>query len=217
MNFYIIDDNREIYDLRPEQDTNAQYRGEWCEAWAIDRVNGNAKRCPLCGRPVFMRRWEAPRKMRLTNTHYPDRLTDWLIEPLVVSDRFMNAFQEEKLTGILSFSEIEVVNFTSQKRKKKPAPRYFWTELCYSESVRVDVQKTVLYGQKYDWSCALCNPFGSTCDKIERMVLDTERWDGTDVFQVYSVGTVCSQRFFDFVADGGFTNFNLVPISAYRR
>lgn len=217
MNFYIIDDNQEICGPLARQNPNAQYHGKWCEAWAVDRINGDAIKCPLCGRPVSMRRWEAPRKMRLTNTHYPDRLTDWLMEPLVVSERFMKAFQEARLTGILSFSEIEVVNSTSQNRKQKPAPRYFWTEICYSESVRVDAQKTVLYGQKYDWSCTLCNPFGSTCDRIERLVLDTGRWDGTDVFRVYSVGTVCSQRFFNLVADGCFTNFNLVPISEYRR
>lgn len=219
MNFYIIDDMKEMKEFRarPNWDPNAQYKGTWCDAWSVDRKNGTYEKCPLCGRPVSMLKWEEPRKMRLSNTRYPDRLSSWLTEPLVVSERFMNAYWQEKLSGVLSFSEIEVVKVSHRKASSSKPPRYFLADLCFSKSIRINLDQTMIHGQKHDWSCALCNPFGSTCDSLERLVLDTDQWDGVDIFQVYAVGVVCSQRFYDFIDKHGFTNFNLVQIEKYRR
>lgn len=214
MNFYIIDDVQETKRLQAQSnlDTNTAYRREWCEAWAVNRKNGAYERCPLCGRPVSMLKWEPPRKMRLVGTKYPDRLSEWLMEPLVLSERFIEAYQRAKLSGISTFSEIEVVR---KKATAPPAPRYYLAEVDYSQSVCIDLHRTILYGEKNDWSCAVCNPFGSTCSHITHLALNTAKWDGTDLFRVYAVGTVCSQRFYDFVNDFQFTNFNLVPISEY--
>lgn len=219
MDFYIIDDMKETRELqtRPDWNPNAQYKGTWCDAWSVDRKNSTYEKCPLCGRPVSMLKWEEPRKMRLSNTRYPDRLSSWLTEPLVVSERFMNAYRQEKLSGILSFSEIEVVKVSHRKATSSKPPRYFLADLCFSKSVRINLGQTVIHGQKHNWSCALCNPFGSTCDSVERIVLNTDQWEGTDIFQVYAIGTICSQRFYDFIDNHGFTNFNLVPIEEYSR
>lgn len=219
MNFYIIDDSKEVkkQQARPDRNSSAQYQGKWCDAWAVDRKNGDYMRCPLCGRPVSMRKWEKPRKMRLSNTRYPDRLSSWLMEPLVVSEQFMNAYQQESLSGILSFSKIDVVKAAHRKAASVAPPDYYLADLCYSRTVRIDLERTIVHGQKYDWSCELCNPFGSTCDRLDRLDLNTEQWDGTDIFLVYAVGTVCSQKFYDFINTNQFTNFNFVPVSEYKR
>lgn len=219
MNFYIMDDLKEIRDLQaqPGWNSNARYTGNWCDAWEVDRKNGDYTRCPLCGRPVSMCKWEEPRKMRLSNTRYPDRLSSWLTEPLVISERFMNGYIQAGLSGILSFSKIDVVKVARRKAASTAPPDYYLAELCYSKTVRVDPQKTIIHGQKYGWSCAVCNPFGTTCDSLEHLVLHTADWDGTDIFRVYAVGTVCSQKFHDFINANQFTNFNLVPVSEYKR
>jgi len=87
MEFYRFDDLSHIKDLC-KNDSGKQYVSEWCDAWPVDRVDGDAEKCPLCGRYTSMREWLEPRKMRLTNTRYPDRLWAYLLEPLVVSKRF---------------------------------------------------------------------------------------------------------------------------------
>lgn len=217
MTFYIIDDMQEIKRLqaRSDWDPNAQFRGEWCDAEEVAPKFEGYDKCPLCGHPISMLKWQEPRKMRLSNTRYPDRLAQ--MPSLVTSGRFVSAYRQEGLSGILSFSEIEVVKVAHKKPSSPEPPRYYLSDICYSESVRMDPEKTIQHGRKCGWSCKLCNPCGIVRYSLERLVLDTTHWDGTDIFQVYAVGTVCSQRFYDLIVSHVFTNFNLISIEEYRR
>lgn len=181
----------------------------------MDRINGEAERCPLCGHYVSSLEWLPPRKIRLTSTRYPDTLREWLGEPLVVSARFVDAFRAAGLAGIREFVKIDEVRGS---RKTSPTPPdYYCAKVDFSSNVKVDFRKSLIFGRKYDWSCELCNPLGATVDRIDRLVLDTTHWCGEDVLNIYGRGLVFSQRFYEFVQENNFTNFNLVPVDQYRR
>lgn len=199
----------------PPCDSATQYISKWCDAWEVDRINGEAERCPICKHYISSLEWLQPRKIRLTSTHYPDVLREWLSEPLVVSERFVEIFRVAGLTGVREFVKIDEVR---APRKNSPQPpNYYCAKIDYSTSIKVDFDKSQIYGRKYDWSCELCNPLGATTDRIDRLVLDTTQWCGEDILRVYGHGLVFSQRFYDFVRQNNFTNFNLVPVDQYQR
>lgn len=209
MNFYIL--GREQI-----QPSNKQYKGKWCDAWAVDDEYGAFEKCPSCGRAVSMKKWEEPRKVRLTSTKYPDRLQDWLSDSFVVSERFMRAYSDSDLIGIRSFSKIEVVKVAHKSVGNIQLPIYFYASIGFSKTVRIDTNKTIYRGQKTDWICPMCNPFGSTKDSIERLALDASKWDGTDIFRIYGSGSYfCSEKFYEFIKFNGFTNFFPVPVDEY--
>lgn len=198
------------------QSPNEQYKGKWCDAWAVDDKYGTYEKCPLCGRPVSMLKWEEPRRIRLTNTKYSDRLSDWLNEPLVVSERFKKAYIDADLTGIRSFSRIDVVKVAHKKLWDPDPPNYYLADLGFSHTVNIDTDSTIIHGQQTDWICPVCNPFGTTYDSIERLALNTSCWDGIDIFRVYTCGfVICSEKFYEFVKLNRFTNFHLVPVDEY--
>ena len=215
-NFYIFDDLKNNVE-RTRENPDAQYVGRWCDAWEVDRVNGESEKCPLCGRHVSTLKWLEPRKMRLTSTKYPDRLTTWLAEPMVVSKQVMEVYKQDQLTGIQEFIPIKVVRVARVREETPLLPEYFCGEIAFTTSVQIDLNNTKIDGQKCDWRCELCNPRGTTMDKISKLSLDTAKWDGDDVFKVYGLGAVVSQRFYDFVQKYNFTNFNLVSIEEYNR
>ena len=179
---------------------------KWAIAWSVDDVRGYSKKCPLCGGPVSSRTWLDPKKIRLTSTRFPDRLSAWLGEPMVVSERFKDAYIKEGLTGIKSFTPIEIVKVARMK-EGMVVPKYFCGELEYTDSVRIDQEKTIIIGQKHNRRCELCNPFDTTLDEKIKIVIDTDNWNGLDVFRIYAPFTFFSQRFVDFVERQGFTNF----------
>lgn len=212
MKFYVLANKAEP--LRPLS-PNDQYIGKWCDAIEVDRKYGPAEVCPLCGSYISMLSWEEPRKMRLTNTRYPDRIIYELLRP-VFSERFMNAYLEAGLRGIKSFSKIEVVKVSHMSKKSLPPPNYYLADVGFSQTVTIDMKNTIIKGSKHGQPCPLCNPFGLSFDSIERLAYNTEQWDGTDIFRAYPSKMICSQRFYDLVIDNGFTNFQLVPVDEYN-
>ena len=220
MKFYISDDLGHYKSLVKSLglSPNDDVRGiGWCDAEKVDPILGDGEKCPLCGRAVSLKRWMDPRKIKLSNTRFPDRISWWILEPLIFSERVKNAYECEGLTGIKQFIPVEVVKVSRKSKKALPPPLYFSAEIPFNESIRVDEKKTIIIGQPYDWKCELCNPFGTTCDRLEQLRLDTSKWDGTDVLQVYAVGIIYSERFYDLVKRYNFTNFNLVDIEEYKK
>lgn len=213
MNFYISDDLKYHKNLPADADTADI---GWCDAEKVDSEFGEYEKCPLCGRPVSMRRWMEPRKIKLSNSRFPDRIGWWILDPLIVSEKVKEGFEHEHMIGIDEFIPVEVVKISQKGKKALPPPLYFAAEVSYNESVRVDYKNTIIIGQPYDWKCELCNPFGTTCEKVEQLRLDTHKWNGTDVLRVYSVGLVYSERFYNFIKEHNFTNFNLVRVEEYQ-
>lgn len=198
------------------QSPDEQYKGKWCDAMEVDDERGPFEKCPLCGRPVSMLKWEEPRKIRLTSTKYPDYLQYWLLDSFVISERFMHAYNEADLKGISSFSKVEVVKVAHKKLWDPDPPKYYYANINFSKTIRIDTNKTVYHGQRTDWKCPVCNPLGQIINAIEHIELDASQWDGIDIFRVYGTGDFfCSEKFYEFVKLNKFTNFNLVPVDEY--
>ena len=210
MNFYLFSDLKSGKNLNP----GTLYKSKWCEATVLDRVNGEPEKCPNCGRFVSLKKWEAPRKIELSNSNYPDRLSDWIPEPLVVSQRFVDLYRKSDLIGISQFIKIDSILVKNSKSNLCP-PDYYVAMIDFTTNVSIDVQKSNIVGQKYGWSCPICNPLGTTVDSVNRLVLNTDEWNGTDVFRVYGIGVVTSQKFADFIISNRLSNFNLVPVCEY--
>ncbi len=191
---------------------NSQVRNRWSVAWEVDRVYGDSEKCPVCGRHASMLAWAEPRKMRLTGKRYPDRLADYLAKPLVVSERFVEVYRREGLTGVSEFAPIEVVNPTAN------TPNYFLGHVSFNRSVQFDLSRTVIEGQPQGWSCPLCSPWETTKDKIHKLALSAENWDGQDIMRLYAFHGVAfvSQRFYDCVRRYELTNFVMIPVEEYR-
>jgi len=216
MKFYIFDDLKDDLN-KSKKDPNAQYVGKWCDAYTVDEKLGDYERCPLCTRAVSTLKWLEPRRIRLTNSKFPDRLTTWLPQSLVLSERFVQAYTKAGLQGIKTFVPLDVVKVSRRSNSGSPTPQYFSAEVDYTLNVRVDELNTIIFGSKYDWSCELCNPWGTSCSQLLKLSLNTENWQGDDIFRVYAVGVIMSQRFCDIVEEHGFTNFNLVPVDQFCR
>lgn len=216
--FYIADDLKD--DLEQyRKNPNAQYVWRWCDAIPVDdEVRGDSEKCPLCNQPVSLLKWLEPRKMRLTNSKYPDRLTSWLSEPMVISEKVKEAYEQEGLIGIRKFIPIEVVKISRMRKNSPPPQKYFSAEIDFTTNIQIDVTKSVIVGQKNDRSCELCNPLGMTHDKIIKLSLNVSGWKGEDVFKVFSLpGRVfVSERFYNFVKRHNFTNFNLIPVDTFE-
>ena len=211
MSFYIFDNLCEKGKKYPE----FQLVPAWCEASRVGAQDGNADKCPLCGKPISGLKWLPPKKLKLTNTMFPDRLYWILPEDLVVSEKFRRAYMESGLSGIDYFEELEVVEVCNNY-EKLPLPGYFSAHIPYSTLIRLDTKGTLTYGRPGD-QCDLCNPMGlnrSDGYYIEKLCLDTSSWDGTSIVNVYSVGVVMSQEFFDFVSENHFTNFPFKPVES---
>ena len=219
MKFYISDDLGHYKSLVKSLglSPNDDVRGiGWCDAEKVDPILGDGEKCPLCGRAVSLKRWMEPRRIKLSNSRFPDRLSWWILDPPIFAESVKDAYECEGLTGISEFKSVEVVK-VSRKNKRAPLPPvYFSAEIPYNKSVRVDVNNTIKIGQPRDWKCELCSPFAINCERLEQLRLDTSKWDGTDVLRVYNVGIIYSERFYDFVKRHGFTNFNLINTEEYQ-
>ena len=207
MNFYVLELRGE---WSPRKTADSPTHSLWSTAWEVDRMSGDSEKCPLCGRHVSMLSWKEPRKMRLTGKKYPDRLVDCLTEPLVVSDRFVKMYRDEGLSGISGFAPIQVTNHGFGM------PNYYLGHISFNRSIEVDLAQTVIEGQLKEWSCPLCNPWGMSKDKIHKLVLLTEKWDGQDIMRLYCFGIIVSQRFYDCVHQYGLTNFVMTEVGQYK-
>lgn len=203
-------------DLNLRDNLSQQFKRKWCDAKEIDRISGEAETCPTCGRYVSSTEWMSPRKIKLTGHNYPDRLTSWLSEPLVVSERFVNLYKSSPLIGVSEFAPIDFVIVSQSTSRMDSIPHYYCAKTKYTTGVKIDPIHSEIYGQAYGWTCNTCNPFGTTVDRINSIVLDTEHWNGEDIFRVYGLGIVVSQRFYDFVTEHRFTNFDLTEVRKYK-
>lgn len=218
MRFYTFGDFMRSCPSRrePLKDPNAQYKSYWAEGYPVSAqyVDEGRPVCPVCGRKIGSLRWAEPRKFRIAGTRYPDRLHDWMVGDFVVSERFRQKYEEEHLTGVSGFLDMEVVRLT-KRQLASPPPKYYIVDVPYSECVQLDMKKSIITGSPEKSACTHCWPIQNSQDHVEKIVLDAENWDGTDIFRVYALGIVMSQRMHDIIENNNLTNFDLVSIDDY--
>ena len=214
MDFYLFGSNEHIDMTNPSE----QFISEFCDVEKVDPQYGESEKCPLCGRAVSNKEWLEPRKIRLSNTRYADHLYYWFCNyPFVVSERFVEVYKESNLSGIKEFLPLEVVKVSRMRKNSPKPPRYFIATIPFTKNVTIDVDKTIVVGKDRDWKCELCSPFGKVRDHFEKLTLNTTNWSGEDIFEVYNLGIVASQRFKDFVEENNFTNFEFIKIADYKK
>ena len=130
----------------------------------------------------------------------------------------MNAYKASDLRGIGAFHPLETVK-VARNHNPETYPKYYSAEINFTTEIKINLEKSEIYGRLYDWKCSLCNPRGGLTNRIEKIVLDVAKQD-KDIVRVGGLGVVngvlMSQRFFDFVEEHGFTNFNLVDVSEFK-
>lgn len=223
MTFYLFDDDMRLSQANslPFEERSMLLKQYWAEAETTDDAiytRAGGLFCPVCG-GMHMNRWEKPRKIVLTGTHYPDRISLWLVYRLIISERFKQMYEKERLTGIAEFEDLEYVKYTKQKNGTKP-PNYYNAVIPFSESVFFDTQKTVIRGkphaQKMQPTCQHCEPFDMIVDHFDKLALNTTNWDGMDIFRVYGYGKpFLSQRMKDKIVEYGLTNCELVNVDEF--
>ena len=170
--------------------------------------------CPNCGAFIGSLFWSEPRKVVLSRPKYGDFVGG---NKYLVSERVKEAYEKSGLNGIKQFIPVEVSRVQHLRKNPPKPPKYYSLELVYSFA-RVDLEKSIITGQRNDRYCSLCNPLSSTNDKIDGLYIDDSGWAGEDLFHLHELGSsvYASQRFVDFCLEHQFTNFNCIDTREYK-
>lgn len=168
--------------------------------------------CPRCGYPIGMMRWLPPYRIELLL--HGEEFGDYLEssgDDLLVSERFVQVFREEGLTGLEGFHPVEVVRVRRKRRGSNPShvPQYLAVTACFGRAA-VDVERSrIRYTQPP--GCEECRSEG--VDSIHGFTLEPGTWQGEDIFRPRGLQgrLVVSERFARFVERHGFTNMRLTP------
>lgn len=177
------------------------------------------EKCPECGRPVSGGYWKRPHIIDINKRKLPDFMyIAGGTGTFLVTERVLNAFRQNQLTGILSAEEIDVIQYRGQPLNSQSNPRYYSLKLARSFASIDHERSEILYGDYYEEKrCSLCNPKGATKDFFRRLEMNMDRYEGYDIFTIYELGeaTFVSQRFVDFCEHNGFSNLRATPIENY--
>jgi len=175
-------------------------------------VMGEPPRCPHCGDIVGLLTWLPPYTGKL-NLHGQD-FGDFVKGPgngLLLSERLVDAFRKEGLTGLSGFHPVEMLRVRRQRRGPKPpvVPRYFYVSPAYGRAVIDAAHSRIRRSEPI--SCTYCRATG--VDAIHGFSLEPGSWQGEDVFRPRGLHgeIVVSERFAQFVTQHGFTNMLLTP------
>lgn len=177
---------------------------------------GEPARCPKCGRPIGMLPWLPPFRAELRI--YGQTFGDVAYGPagnILVSARFAETYQLERLVGLVGFEAVEIVGV--QRRggsgADQPTPRYVHAAITAGGAV-IDEARSRLR-RSGPVTCDVCRSDG--LDTVTGFLLDKGTWTGEDVFYPRGLSgiAVASERFRDFIARHQFTNVNLIPTQEY--
>jgi len=177
---------------------------------------GDAPRCPRCHGLIGMRETLPPLRMELEI--HGQGCGDLTAAPggdVVVSERFVKAFQSAKLSGVLRFKPVEIVKTVRRKGGQKIAivPRYFLLDVGFARAA-VDEERSHLRRNK-PVECAECRNPG--VEGVYGFKIERGTWEGEDIFRPRGLQTdlVVSGRFSQWVKDHSLTNVKLTPTEQY--
>lgn len=184
----------------------------------VEPINrGNAPHCPQCGDPIGMKEWLPP--YRVTLELYGQDLGDFAEgaggNSVLLSERMVEAFRTEGLTGLLGFAPVEVVGVRRKRKGSHPAavPRYFAVTACLGRAAVDEARSRIRRSGPV--TCPEC--LSSGMDSVHGFALDVGTWQGEDVFRPRGQqgSILVSERFAEFVKQHGFTNVKLTPTEEY--
>ena len=186
----------------------------------IEPVNlAEAPRCPHCGDIIGLLTWLPPYRVKLEL--HGEELGDFIDGvgyELLVSERFVEAFRTEGLTGLEGFHPVEVLRVRRMRKKSRTpltVPRYSVVWPCFGRAAVDLVLNRVRFSTPP--TCAECRATG--IDATHGFVLEPGTWAGEDIFRPRGMQgkVVVSNRFKDFVERHGLTNIRLTPTEQFVR
>lgn len=182
----------------------------YCRCEQEDLVVGESSFvCDGCGKGVGIASWESPRKLVLSHANCGDIVPGIL--RLVVSSRFRAVYREAGLTGLTEFLVIDHVRVQRQPDALVPDLLATWPNYAYTT---IDEAASGLL-RKRPAECDRCR--GSMLWKLDRIVLNEETWDGSDVFVCTGLpgAVIVSELFVEAVDRAALTNFTFVGLDDY--
>lgn len=185
--------------------------------WAYGEITrpanfGEAPYCPECNsRPIGMRKWLEPRKMRLSSSNQ-SKWGDVVwgdAFPFVVSERFRHSYSQSELTGIEEFlPPVEIVKAGNKHSEMlNRLPKYYPIVIELLGANVSDAESGIV---RKPQACEYCR--GDVL-AIERVVVDESSWRGSDIFVargLYGI-TLVTERFKTMSEQKALANIRLVP------
>ena len=180
------------------------------KGYAYGEVEDNAvytkscDKCPECGRQVGAFEWVRPHNITISNKKLGDFIFG-VFGPFAVSEKVKKACEEEGITGISEFCQLDSIRFRNQAVEQK----YYVVK-----PERIDVRPEPVRAEYMDAE----EPYCEVCSKVNGSIY-SDVWGYKmnrrkvtvipDLFQTYTNGeeTYCTQRFVDFCKKYEFTNF----------
>lgn len=201
------------------------FHQRWAYALLEEPKNyGEALHCPICGGPMSMLRWLPPYCIYLSSAD-PHKWGDFVwgagIDVPLVSARFKEAYERTSLRGILDFrGPVEIVRIGKRRRGDLPVvlPTYYIADIeRMGPAINPDAEERI-YKSGTQIPCRFCLVTrGGYLLRRERTVVDTDTWQGEDIFFARGWGSqpIASERFKGFVEQNRFTNVWLIPTEYY--
>ncbi|HVE83700.1 MAG TPA: DUF1629 domain-containing protein [Myxococcales bacterium] len=183
----------------------------------VDSVEyGEMPRCPRCGKHVGLRPLVPPIKMDLEiRGQGPGDYAKPPGSSALVSERFVDAFRAEKLTGVLSFEPVEIANVVRKIETGSfdPLPPYFLMEVCLGRAAVDESRSRLRRASPVD--CPECRR--TDVDGIYGFKIEPGTWEGEDISRPRGLQTefLASERLAKLMKDRAFTNVKLTPIERY--
>ncbi|ATB42294.1 hypothetical protein CYFUS_007772 [Cystobacter fuscus] len=133
----------------------------------------------------------------------------------LVTNRFVESFCREGLTGLSGFQPVELVRVRGRRRTtdSASAPRYFYTTPVFGGAAVDEARSRIRRASPI--TCDACRE--TNVDTIHGFTLEKETWHGEDVFYARGMpgSPVVSERFVHFVERHQLTNMLLTPTEEY--
>ena len=206
-----------FYALKPEE--GIRFGTRWAYADQVDPVlRGESEKCPVCGGAVGGRRWLPPHRVKLSSAK-PEKWGDFVWGAgflLIVSERFKELYERERLTGIRVFSPVEVVRVGKRKSGDLPPglPVYYLIEIVWGGANQDDIASRVVWEKEP--TCSYCRAGGHLI-KREGIILEEGSWSGVDIFRARGAAGVIlvSERFKEVVERYGLKNAWFIPAEKF--
>jgi len=182
-----------------------------CDPSYTDAGLGKAPRCPNCGEVVGGRVWLPPRTavVRRYGKAFGD-VAFGLVE-FLVSDRFRDAWDKERLKGIVGFAEIEA---TLRPKPKGDTQRYWECEVERGAAMGKPIaERRKLTGGPV---CPYCGN-GSIVNAIHGVAIDESTWNGADIFVPWGLigTTIVTGRVPELASKYSLLNVTTTPAEDY--
>lgn len=224
MEFFVLD--------KPESG-GSQDRREGTDVMKAEGFNvGKGRRCPSCGASKGLLPWLPPYQIELETWGklYGDVMIEG--EDLIVSERFVDIFQGNGLTGLFDFQPVEVIKVVHRRgRPREKCPNYLKASVIKSQTT-VDEEASGMQWaptteaasqeREREWGlgdleCPVCLSRKGVFVRQKRIVIRPETWTGEDIFHARGgVNFVVTSRFKEVCETNDIKNARFIPAAAYE-